>query len=269
MQPSQQDILCGNRFYWDTHAELYHQQIKIALDDFHYGPLIPGDNELKLLPSVIPGKSRCLELACGGAQNSIYLARRGATCFAVDISAEQLNMAAQYARETGTELKLFESALENLPDLDLPAHSFDLIHSTFGLCFLQNPAPVIQYAVQNLLAPGGVFLASFAHPLMAGEWLKQDDDEDEGIYLSDYFHLPPDLRHNGEDYPPALSFHFPLSSILHFFLDAGLHIDAVCEPPALPEAASNSAPYWSESWQEYAPLYRKIPICVIVKASLP
>ena len=75
-----------NEQYWEEIAAAYQTETVISTDDFHYGPLIAGDSTLKLLPETLEGLD-CLEVGCGGAQNSIYLAKHGANCTAVDISA--------------------------------------------------------------------------------------------------------------------------------------------------------------------------------------
>ena len=62
--------------YWDDLADLYQKETRISTDDFHYGPLLPGDSILGLLPPV-PQRS-CLEIGCGAGQNSIFLAKQGA-----------------------------------------------------------------------------------------------------------------------------------------------------------------------------------------------
>ena len=89
-----------NEQYWEEIAEAYQAETVISTDDFHYGPLIAGDSELELLPKTLSGLD-CLEIGCGGAQNSIYLAKHGANCTAVDISAKQLRFAKQLARQAG------------------------------------------------------------------------------------------------------------------------------------------------------------------------
>ena len=50
--------------YWNTIADAYQQETHISTDDFHYGPLLPGDRELHLLPDVLEGLT-CLEVGSG------------------------------------------------------------------------------------------------------------------------------------------------------------------------------------------------------------
>ena len=42
----------GSARYWDDLAEVYQKETRISTTDFHYGPLLPGDSTLQLLPSI-------------------------------------------------------------------------------------------------------------------------------------------------------------------------------------------------------------------------
>ena len=64
----------------------YQADSRIALDDVHYAPFAPGERFYRLMGDV-SGK-RILELACGGAQNSVALSRWGADVVALDFSPE-------------------------------------------------------------------------------------------------------------------------------------------------------------------------------------
>jgi SAM-dependent methyltransferase len=101
--------------YWDEIAEEYQRLTRISTDDFHFGPLLPGDLELQILPEITSGMS-CLELGCGAAQNSIALARRGAVCTAIDISSHQIQHAAQLAAAAKVDIELHCLPLEETLD---------------------------------------------------------------------------------------------------------------------------------------------------------
>ena len=79
----------NSQLYWDETSEEYQDITRISIDDFHYGPLLPGDSIVGELPQIKEGM-KCLELGAGAGQNSIYLASKGADCLVTDISSEQL-----------------------------------------------------------------------------------------------------------------------------------------------------------------------------------
>ena len=58
----------GSARYWDDLAEVYQKETRISTTDFHYGPLLPGDSTLQLLPSIgknDPKHFQALEIGSG------------------------------------------------------------------------------------------------------------------------------------------------------------------------------------------------------------
>ena len=96
---------------WDEMSDRYLRGAVISTDDVHYGPLIPGEKEFRLLGDV-RGK-RLLELACGGAQNAIALAKWGARVTAVDLSSHQLAHARYLARSAGASITEIDLVLSH------------------------------------------------------------------------------------------------------------------------------------------------------------
>ncbi len=97
-----------------------------------------------------------VELGCGTAYFSAWLARRGARPVGVDPTPAQLETARRMQRETGLEFPLVEAAAEDVP---LPDASFDLAVSEYGASIWADPYRWIPEAAR-LLRPGGrlVFL---------------------------------------------------------------------------------------------------------------
>ncbi len=58
---------------WNIISRAYQENIRVSLEDVHYGPISPGERELKLLGDV-KGKD-VLEIVCGEGQNTIVLAK--------------------------------------------------------------------------------------------------------------------------------------------------------------------------------------------------
>jgi SAM-dependent methyltransferase len=248
----------GGAAYWDALAREYFARVHISVRDFHYGPLLPGDRQLGLLPPGVDGL-RCLELGCGGAQNSIHLARRGADCTALDASSAMLAGARRLAAKHRQGIIFAERDMRHL-SADLG--TFDLIHSTFALCFLPAPEPVLA-AAAALLRPGGMLLLSAPHPLWAGEWVTLDDAA-EGLFLPDAFRPPDDVRRDRRG--RIRSRHWPLSRWFAALTGAGLAVDRLLEPPPLPPSRHRRAPYWSEDWIAHYPRMRRIPVAVVFRA---
>ena len=109
--------------YWDETSDEYQKVTRISTDDFHYGPLLPGDKEVKALPSITKGM-KCLEIGSGAGQNSIYLASRGADCTVTDISQEQLDHGAKIAKEQGLNLTFQRAGLDDINLTDFGKFDF-------------------------------------------------------------------------------------------------------------------------------------------------
>ncbi len=253
--------------YWNAIADQYQFETEISTEDFHFGPLLPGNNELDILPSLSPG-TRCLELGCGAAQNSIYLANQGASCTALDGAEKQLRVARDDAVEAGVEIDFICSPMEELDAL--PSGSFDLVHSSFALCFSERPCHVIRESAR-LLAPGGHLLLSTAHPLFAGEWLEVDG-EGMGVFLGNYFSPPDDERPLSEGVTIA-SHAYPVSTIAEWIVESGLALQRLLEPPAVDAVSDPSQlariPYVSDTWLQLTEQLQHIPIAAIYLARRP
>ena len=257
-----------SRRYWDAVAGTYQGTTHIRLDDFHYGPLVPGDRKLGLLPQPLAGR-RCLELGCGGAQNSIYLAAQGARCTACDLSGGQLAAARRLIRESRTTVDLVQADLDHLPFRSEP--SFDLVHSSYALPFVQAPEQVVREAARRLL-PGGVLLLSTAHPLAMGEWVELDAGET-GIFTRNYFQPEPDQRREGDAEETCRA--VPISDLFDWCRAAGLVVEHLLEPRPPPRhrlddrALREQAPYWSEDWLAQRDELSRIPFLVVIRAVKP
>ncbi len=92
-----------------------------------------------------------VELGCGTAYVSAWLARRGARPVGVDVTPAQLATARRCQAELGIEFPLVEASAEDVP---LPSESFDLAVSEYGASIWCDPHRWIPEA-HRLLRPGG------------------------------------------------------------------------------------------------------------------
>ena len=92
-----------------------------------------------------------VELGCGTAYFSAWLAKRGARPVGVDPTPAQLATARELQQEFGLEFPLIEGVGESVP---LPDASFDLALSEYGASIWADPYRWIPEAAR-LLRPGG------------------------------------------------------------------------------------------------------------------
>jgi SAM-dependent methyltransferase len=127
-----------------------------AQEEITWGVFESPESELNLLGDV--NGLDVVELGCGTAYFSSWLARRGARVVGVDPTPAQLATARRLQAETGIEFPLIEAIGEDVP---LPDSSFDLVLSEYGASLWADPNRWVPEAAR-LLRPGGrlVFLTN-------------------------------------------------------------------------------------------------------------
>ena len=135
---------------------------------------------------VLPG-SRALDVATGGGHTAIYLAIRGFTVTASDISPAMLDSTKNLAAERGLSVETRLHEAENLP---YPAASYDVVTCRVAAHHFSNRESFLA-EVTRVLKPGGHFLlidgtVPDGQPA-AEEWIHQVEklrDPSHGRFLS-------------------------------------------------------------------------------------
>jgi len=147
-----------NREVWTGYAAEYAESAarNWAQEEITWGVWHVPESELRALPA-LAGKD-VVELGCGTAYVSAWLARRGARPVGVDVTPAQLETARALQAEHGLDFPLLEASAEDVP---LPDASFDLAVSEYGASIWCDPYRWIPEAAR-LLRPGGelVFLVN-------------------------------------------------------------------------------------------------------------
>jgi SAM-dependent methyltransferase len=150
-----------NRDLWDRRAEDYAEVGARAWGGAEpsWGIWSVPESDLHVLPADLAGRD-AIELGCGTAYVSCWLARRGARVVAIDNSEAQLATARRYQQEHALYFPLLHGNAEQVP---YPDASFDLVISEYGACLWADPYRWIPEA-GRLLRPGGelIFLTNAA-----------------------------------------------------------------------------------------------------------
>ncbi len=127
-----------------------------ALDEITWGVWAIDEADVGVIGDV--SGLDVVELGCGTAYFSAWLAKRGAKPVGVDITPAQLDTARRMMAETGIEFPLVEA---DAGDTGLPSESFDLALSEYGASIWVDPYRWIPEAAR-LLRPGGrlIFLCN-------------------------------------------------------------------------------------------------------------
>ena len=150
-----------NRDLWDRWAKDYAEVGARAWagGEPSWGIWSVPESELHVLPADLAGRD-AIELGCGTAYVSCWLARRGARVVGIDNSEAQLASARRYQAEHRLEFPLLHGNAEQVP---YPDASFDLAISEYGACLWADPYRWVPEAAR-LLRPGGelIFLTNAA-----------------------------------------------------------------------------------------------------------
>ncbi len=155
---SEPDYVVRNRELWTgsnaefTDADALRSWMK---DEIEWGVFGVPEAEVDVLGDV--SGLDVVELGCGTAYFSAWLAKRGARPVGVDVTPAQLDSARRCMAEMGIEFPLVEASAEDVPLAD---ESFDLAISEHGASTWCDPYRWIPEA-GRLLRPGGRLV--FAH----------------------------------------------------------------------------------------------------------
>jgi SAM-dependent methyltransferase len=233
-----------NRARWDVEARDFVKagETAWAREEPTWGVWRVAESELRVLPDDLAGKD-AIELGCGTAYVSAWLARRGARVVGIDASSAQLTTARRLQREHGLEFPLIHADAELVPCRDA---TFDLAISEYGACLWADPDRWLPEAAR-LLRGGGelIFLVnSSLHTLC----VPAEDDVPAADRL-----LRPAFGMFRIEWPgdPGVEFHLSHGDWIRRLRGSGFEIEDFIEVRP-PESATTRYPYvtleWSRRW---------------------
>lgn len=233
----------ANRGWWDRNADDYQSDHGGFLGDdrFVWGPEGLDESDAALLgPAAGLAGRAVLEIGCGAAQCSRWLAARGARPVALDLSYRQL----QHARRIGEDADTFPLVQADAGVLPFTDESFDLACSAYGgVPFVADSARVMR-EVRRVLRPGGRWVFSVTHPV---RWTLPDEPGPEGLTVSaSYFDRTPYVEQDAEGRAVYVEHHRTLGDRVREITAAGLRLLDLVEP---------EWPSWnSQEWGGWSPL---------------
>ncbi|MEM9845277.1 MAG: class I SAM-dependent methyltransferase [Pseudomonadota bacterium] len=152
-----------NRDHWNRQARdwIAAGEEAWASDEPYWGIWEYPETEVALLPDDMTGQ-RAIELGCGTAYVSAWMARRGAEVTGIDISTEQLATARRLAARHQTPITLLEG---NAEATGLRDNAFDFAISEYGAAIWCDPRVWLVEA-HRLLRPGGALVFLGHHPFV-------------------------------------------------------------------------------------------------------
>ena len=238
--------VAANRAAWDSFAVEY-----VAAGERAWGTKPGGEtwgiygipeSVVGMLPDDLEGQDT-IELGCGTAYVSAWLARRGAKPVGIDNSPRQLETATRLQREHALDFPLHLGNAERVP---YPDASFDFAISEYGAVLWADPNAWVPEAAR-LLRPSGR-LHILTNSLLGYLTAPMDPDAPLGDRLLRPQFGPPAISWDGET---SVEFHLPHSEWIRLFREHGFEIEALLEPQT-PEGATTRyawAPLeWARQW---------------------
>jgi ubiquinone/menaquinone biosynthesis C-methylase UbiE len=255
---------------WNIISRSYQEKTRISLKDVHYGPISPGESELKLLGDV-KGKD-VLEIGCGGGQNAVVLAKWGARSIGLDISEEQIKYARKLAEKERVKVPFHVGNMEDLSVF--PNESFDQVLSPFAVGYVENLSKTFQ-EVFRVLRKEGILIFAEVHPIVdRGRVVRYGSRRIWGI--SNYFDRKRRVWRWKTDGKVA-KFHGHHRTIQDYFsllVTAGFFVEKILEPEPytldkMGEAERERVPYVQEEFLKNYDLWKRIPYTILFKAKKP
>lgn len=235
-----------NRAEWDSWAEGYAEWAPEAWarEAPRWGELHVPEADIHALPDSIDGMD-AIELGCGTAYFSAWLARMGARPVGIDNSPKQLETARRMQAQFGLEFPLHLGNAETLP---FPDGSFDLAVSEYGASIWCDPYAWIPETAR-VLRPGG-WLVFLCNGLLAMLCSSPDDTED--VEIGACMRRPLFGMHRFE-WPDddSVAFHLPHGEWIRLLRVNGFEIEQLIElqPPTGSSAKPSYVPLaWARQW---------------------
>jgi SAM-dependent methyltransferase len=234
-----------NREEWTKWAVEYGQRAPEAWEEAEitWGIWHVPESELRALPDV--ADKDVVELGCGTAYFSAWLARRGARPVGVDVTPAQLETARAMQGRYGIEFPLVEASAEEVP---LPDASFDLALSEYGASIWADPLRWVPEAAR-LLRPGGELVFLVNGTLVVLCWPEAEDTPPGTELVRPYFGMHR-FEWPGED---SVDFHLGYGDWIRLLRANGFEVLDLIEIQA-PEGAephrepTTARPEWARSW---------------------
>jgi SAM-dependent methyltransferase len=166
-----------------------------------------------------------LELGCGAAACSRWLAAQGADPVGMDLSAGMLRQARAGADRSRVRVPLVQADALALPFRDA---AFDIVCTAFGaIPFVADSAAVMR-EVARVLRPGGTFAFSVTHPM---RWIFWDEPGEEGLVArNSYFDRRPYVEQDERGEVTYVEQHRTLGDRIRELVAAGLVLRDLIEP---------------------------------------
>jgi len=253
-----------NRANWNERVDVHAASAFYDVEAFLQGKSSLNPIELELLGE-INGKS-ILHLQCHFGQDSISLARMGASVVGIDLSDKAIAKAKELAKQTKAD------ALFHCCDVySTRAHvagEFDIVFSSYGTIGWLPDLQAWATIISESLKPGGFFVFAEFHPFI---WMYDNDFtriaykyfKDEAIIENE---ISTYTDGKGISNAKTISWNHGLAEVMQSLIDSGLTIEVFKEYDYSPYGCFNHTEAYDPGKFRIKPFANHVPLVYALKA---
>ncbi len=254
-----------NRNTWNNKTEAHLKSDFYDVEGFLKGKSSLKNIELDLIGDV-KGKS-ILHLQCHFGQDTISLARLGATTTGADLSDKAIESARELAQKTGADATFVCCDIYDLPNhLD---KQFDIVFTSYGTIGWLPDLDKWAKVIAAFLKPGGKFIFAEFHPVV---WMFDDNFDKIGY---NYFKSDAIIETETGTYADrnanltqeSVSWNHGISEVLTSLIQNGLEINTFNEYDYSPYDCFNETIEFAPSLFRIKHLDNKIPMVYSLTAT--
>jgi len=244
-----------NRAGWNAVSAAYQARYRLPSDRLVFGFGVPDEDALGVIGDV--RGLRAIVLGCGGGQDCVALAKRGAAnVVGIDQSDAQIAYGRKLAEQEGVLVTLLQGNVEELSGID--DESQDLALSLHAMNYVERADRALAEAYR-VLRPASPFVLSVHHPFDAAL-----EDEPPYCALRPYWEAQQDWEWEFPEQGVSTrmrSWYRPVSEWFSLLTDAGFRVERLLEPPAA-EGDVDVSRYGGERLEKL----RLVPSTLILRA---
>ena len=262
---TKENYISINKETWNKKTEFHVDSDFYDNENFIKGKSSLNDIELNLLGNV--KEKSILHLQCHFGQDTISLARLGATVTGVDLSDKAIETAKKLAIKTNSGAQFICSDI-----YELPQHlneKFDIVYTSYGTIGWLPDMDKWAAIVSQFLKPNGNFIIVDFHPTL---WMYDDDFE---FIKHNYFNVEPIIENfegtyadkNAPIIQDCITWNHPTSEVINSLVKQNLSINSFDEFDYSPYDCFNKTIEFAPGKFRIAHLGNKLPMVFAIKAS--
>lgn len=259
------DYINTNRETWNNKTAVH-----IASDFYDNEAFLKGKSTLNSIETDLLGDvsdKNVLHLQCHFGQDTLSLARLGATVTGVDFSDQAIAKATEFSKQLRLAARFICcDVYDSKNHLD---EKFDIVFTSYGTIGWLPDMNQWASIVSHFLKPGGIFVFAEFHPFI---WMYGNDFKE---VLYRYFKAEPIIEEemgtyadkNASLHQKTITWNHSISEVVNALINSGLHIDSLNEYDYSPYNCLNGMEEFEPGKFRIQTFGNKIPIVYSIRAS--